>query len=326
MIESLGLDSLELSRFSINDNAANMKCAIQQSQYLTEYNCDIHTLELCIKYSFRDTPGMLDVLRASKQVAKFVNKSSKAQTQLKDTCKKYKIKFKKPVNPPNTRWSGYHKNLTSILYLKQPLMYLFSENSDWDDYSLSSDDWKLVESATNLLKFFCDTVNIWQSESTPTLNTVIERVFTMNEEITKYIKNNKRNKIAVKFAEKLLHHLKLRFPNSGTDNKFRCVANYLSPNYRGIHLHQNNKYDDTKADIKLMSLFSSNISPETAASTAGSDDSDDDLNLSPTSKLKKQYMSRQSTTTTTTIENTCPFLKEFTRYESFSLAKNSVDV
>ena len=108
MIESLGLDSLELSRFSINDNAANMKCAIQQSQYLTEYNCDIHTLELCIKYSFRDTPGMLDVLRASKQVAKFVNKSSKAQTQLKDTYKKYKIKFKKPVNPPNTRWSHLH--------------------------------------------------------------------------------------------------------------------------------------------------------------------------------------------------------------------------
>ena len=159
---------------------------IKLSQYLTEYNCDIHTLELCIKYSFRDTPGML---KATKALAKFVNKSSKALKQLKDTSKRYNIKFKKFVNPPPTRWSGYYKSLASVLYLKQPLMYLLSENSEWEEFSLSSTDWKLIESASNLLKHFCDTVDIWQSENIPTLNRVIERVYTMNEEITKYIKN-----------------------------------------------------------------------------------------------------------------------------------------
>ena len=73
-----------------------MKCDIKLSQYLTEYNCDIH------RAVYQDTPWMLDVLKATKAVAKFVNKISKALKQLKDTCKRYNIKFKKIVNPPPT--------------------------------------------------------------------------------------------------------------------------------------------------------------------------------------------------------------------------------
>ena len=45
MIESLKLNSYDFLLLSINDNASNMHCAIDLSDYLTEINCTIQTLE-----------------------------------------------------------------------------------------------------------------------------------------------------------------------------------------------------------------------------------------------------------------------------------------
>ena len=38
MIEELGLDDLEIKKWSVNDNASNQKKAIEDSNYLQEYN------------------------------------------------------------------------------------------------------------------------------------------------------------------------------------------------------------------------------------------------------------------------------------------------
>ena len=40
-----------------------MKLAIKKSNYLTQYLCDIHTLELVIKDAIKNTPGMADILK-----------------------------------------------------------------------------------------------------------------------------------------------------------------------------------------------------------------------------------------------------------------------
>ena len=49
--------------FCINDNASNMKLAIKKINYLTQYLCDIHTLELVIKDAIKKTLGMADILK-----------------------------------------------------------------------------------------------------------------------------------------------------------------------------------------------------------------------------------------------------------------------
>ena len=53
MIEELGLDDLEIKKWSVNDNASNQKKAIEDSNYLHEYNCDIHTLQFGIGDTFK---------------------------------------------------------------------------------------------------------------------------------------------------------------------------------------------------------------------------------------------------------------------------------
>ena len=74
MIESLGLNDIDVDLYSINDNAANMKAAIRSSMYLLEYNCDIHTLQLGIVDTFKSVDGMKAVLDKSKQLATFTHK------------------------------------------------------------------------------------------------------------------------------------------------------------------------------------------------------------------------------------------------------------
>jgi hypothetical protein len=45
MIEQLAMDTVDIAKYAINDNAANMKLAISESQYLIQYFCDIHIHE-----------------------------------------------------------------------------------------------------------------------------------------------------------------------------------------------------------------------------------------------------------------------------------------
>ena len=99
MLEKFGLDNIDWDLFSVNDNASNMKLGIKLSKYLTEYNCDIHTLELAIKDSFEGTPGIKNTLKRAQDLARYVTKSPNAQKDIKDECSKEKFITKKLSTP-----------------------------------------------------------------------------------------------------------------------------------------------------------------------------------------------------------------------------------
>ena len=61
------------------------------------------------------------------------------------------------------------------------------------------------------------------------------------------------------FARELKQQLEARFRKKGTDNKLRRMANYLAPQFRGIHLDEMNALEDTKNKIELESA---RITPE----------------------------------------------------------------
>ena len=88
MIESLGFGSEKFNLISVNDNASNMKLAIPLSDYLTEYSCKIHWLELALKDIQKATPSMTTVLKKSK---KLISVKSQ-QWQLKRSKKLAKLK------------------------------------------------------------------------------------------------------------------------------------------------------------------------------------------------------------------------------------------
>ena len=59
-----------------------------------------------------------------KKLAKFTHKSTVAAKELKREAEKQNIPFRKIANPPNTRWSGRLKNLSSVQHLQKPLINL----------------------------------------------------------------------------------------------------------------------------------------------------------------------------------------------------------
>ena len=324
MIESLKLNSSDFVLLSVNDNASNMHLAIELSEHLIETNCSIHTLELVVKDGVKNTQSVINVLKKSKGIAKYVNKSTVATTDLKKACEECNIQFKKPVNPPNTRWCGFYKNLDSILHLKSALLYLNSEDN-WKEHVLSVADWKLIEATSSLLKYFSETVLIFESESQPTMHEVIPRIFSLNERLSSFIESS-TNVNAKKFAKELQKSLNKRFPNHGSENNFRRMANYLAPQYKGMHLNEFNKLEETYLDIKLLFQSTSNVTPVTASQTAISEA--ETLDLSPNSKMRRRFQAQKSSAASSSrvLENSCPFEKEFCRFDSFSLAPSTVNV
>ena len=312
MIEELGLDNGQWELFSINDNASNVKLGIQLSSYLEQYFCSIHTLELGVKDTFKNVPGMQAVVIKTKALGKFTHKSTVANEALKNEAKKENVRFKQLVNPPNTRWSGYHDNLASVLYMKKPLMNLMASQDALAEHELSAGDWKLIEGAVQLLKPVRCTIKIWEAEKEPTMHTVIERLYSMHSIIDEFIASPRNNRF-----EK-------RFPNTGTDEKLRRIANYLAPQYKGIHLEATKKLGDTKEEIKqeVMDLGDDHGEPELEI------DDIDVAPLSPTSRLRKQFLDKQQRAEVDGFleDRITPIEREIRRYEAFSLPPKTVDI
>ena len=231
MIEELKLDRSDFLLVSVNDNAANMKLGLQLSRYLEEYNCDIHTLELVIKDAFKNNDKMLDLLKKCQKICNYSH-SHLGSRDLREACTKCEIPLKKLVNPPNTRWCGFHATLKSILEMKYPLMKIFEDCDNWSDMVLNPADWKLIESAAYFLNLFRETVLMFEAEATPTMHLVVERIYTLNSILHDFIVRNNNQSYITKFARELSKSLNKRFPNSGSTQKYRSIANYLAPQFK----------------------------------------------------------------------------------------------
>ena len=192
MIEQLELDSLSAPMYAINDNASNMQKSIRESRYLQQYLCDIHTLQLGVEDTFAEVDGMAEVLKKCKALAKLTHTSTTvAYQQLKSQCTKLGVRFRKLKNPNSTRWNSAYTNMDSILLLKTVLQSLFEddETNTWPSFALTVSEWKLIQGAVTVLKPFLLVTKSWEAEKTPTINLVIERIYTLHETLNGFIVN-----------------------------------------------------------------------------------------------------------------------------------------
>ena len=309
MIEELHLDTIAIQKYSVNDNAANQKKAIQESAYLTEYNCDIHTMQLGIQDTFKDVVGMKTVLDNSKAIARFTHQTTLAMEQLKKECKLHGVPFRKPKNPQETRWNSSYACMESVWHLRKPLHDLMDKDPKWAQFTLNFREWKLLEGAVKLLKPFLVATKMLEAEKTPTINLVIERIVTLEDGLKRFIADRNNCQFGVTFAKSLLKNLQFRFPASGTERFERRVANYLDPRYKGVHImNMLGVLEETKAEIV------EKYSEENVLSRPSSNESSS-LSLSPTSRLLKQARNKRLN------ENAGSKLEsEMLQYESFSLA------
>ena len=320
MISDLGLDNNSAVLYAVNDNASNMRLGIKLSDNLVQYLCDIHTIALAVKDTFDDVTGMETVLKKCKDLAKFTHQSTVAQGDLEKAAKSENIEFRKLKNPGETRWSSQHDTMESVLHLKEAIKKLCDENDDWADKTIARSGWKLIEGAVEILKPIRDTIKALEGEKEPTMHRVLERLYDNHYLLNKFINDKDNCQFGIGFARSLKRNLERRFPNRGCDVKERRFANYLAPQFKGVHLLTSNKLESTKEEIEAASNELENIAFDDSEVV---DDIESDIELSPTSKLLKQSQAKFPQALT---KNRSKIRLEMDRYESFSLVSKHVNV
>ena len=319
MIETMGLQENNIKLWSVNDNASNMHVAIRESKYLLELNCCIHTLSLAVSDTFKQVSGMKKVLKKAKKLAKYAHNEG-PKNQLKTAAKSANLKFRKPKCPGETRWSSQLDCMSSLQPYKGVIEALSVENREWEKRNLSKQEWKLLDGACANLRPLKETIKVWEGETEPTIDHVLERLYVNHPILDNFIfdPNNQREKSGILFAKKLKANLELRFPEKGTTCEIFQWANYLNPLYKGIHLVDEEKLKDVKEAMEEEWKREIVVEEE---SLAGANGGDENIELSPTSKLRLKLGTR--------IEykrrkHTSAFRKETERYETFSTPTKNV--
>ena len=319
MIESMGMQEEKIKLYSVNDNASNMRVAIMESKYLEELNCAIHTISLAVTDTFKSVQGMKKVLKKAKKLAKYSH-SEGPMRQLKGAVEGAGLKFLKPKTPGETRWSSHLDCFGSLRPYKEIFENLSAENREWEKRNLSKQQWKLLEGAVANLEPFKDTIKAWEGEKEPTLDRVIERVYINHTILDSFISDprNQKEKCGLMFARKLKENLENRFPAKGTDCMIYGKANYLSPQFKGIHLMAEDKLEEVKSAMEeewKQRQAEVEVSAESVHETV--------CPLSPTSQLRKKLGTR---TEYRKHKKISPIRKEMERYENFSAAAKTMSV
>ena len=191
MITSLGLDSPDIVKYVVNDNAANAVCAIKLSPDLIQILCAIHTLQLSVGDTFKDAsvgPTMMkNVLAKGKALAKLVKKSGPLMQELKKACADVDIAYTTLKNPNETRWHSEVTNLASILKVEKALTRLVNTDTtgQWSSIVFSPGEWRLAKAAVKVLQIPLSVTKMWEGEKYPTMNLVVSELYGMKSRLQK---------------------------------------------------------------------------------------------------------------------------------------------
>ena len=165
-----------------------------------------------------------------------------------------------PKNIPqanDTRWDSEFTLLQGVIYHRECLQRLDREG-ELPGLVPSNREFLMIQGAVEVLGKCKETTKIFEMEKVPTLPLVVERIYTMFKEIEAFTKNHRASQVtrqALEFSKVLLSKLKERFPQYGMDRELNCMANYLNPALKGLHLKLfPGKFDSTKQllEEKLM--------------------------------------------------------------------------
>ena len=87
---------------------------------------------------------------------------------------------------------------------------------------------------------------MFEQEKVPTVNLVMDRLYTVNSELEEFIDDEENDRVAVNFAICLRDNLNARFPKFGGNKELNCMGNYLNPSMKGVHLKEAKLFQDTK--------------------------------------------------------------------------------
>ena len=308
VLDSILTEDLKVSdslpKFGTSDNAANMIKALDQSS-ANMYGCNNHTQQLAILDAFKDFKSeefmeeitMLDSSDACKKLAEFVHKSPLAKMMLTSECEETGHSPKAIPQANDTRWDSRCSNMEGTLYHEECLMRLarkgkFTKRIDGHTVSMipSITNFRMIKGGVEVLKICRETTKLFEQEKVPTLPLVVERLYNMDKDLESFINDdeNREEQMSIDFAEVLRAKLNERFPEFGTDRELNCIANYLNPSIKGVHLKLIKKLQGTKILMEEKLKLWRVDTEETVIVDENEEDTAPVVKMSPTDLLKQQ--------------------------------------
>ena len=147
-----------------------------------------------------------------------------------------------------------------------------------------------------MLKPVRDTIKVWETETEPTMQTVIEQLYSLHEHIDTFTKDKENTRYGIGFAKELTNQVEKRFPNKGGDDKIRRMANLLNPHIKGLHLEDMELFEETKKEIEVeVKKMENSLEEDIFEEEVTEEDANP---LSPNRKLKKELQSKQQRNST----------------------------
>jgi hypothetical protein len=257
-LDEFVLNKLDLGRIkfkvAVSDNCSNVVAAIRES-CMEMYTCLCHLQQLGINDAFKafkdNTSGltMVDVIAKCKSLSTHLHKSEPSMKLLVAECS---VEGHYPKNIPQaneTRWDSAFTLLQGVIYHRECLQRLDRED-ELPGLVPTNREFLMIQGAVEVLGKCKETTKCFEQEKVPTLPLVVERIYTMFKEIEAFTKNNRASQVtrqALEFSKVLLGKLKERFPQYGMNRELNCMANYLNPALKGLHLKLiPGKFESTK--------------------------------------------------------------------------------
>ena len=267
---------------------------------------------------------MMNVLKKCQDLATYLHKSNVAPALLSQECSQVGHSPTVVMQSNDTRWDSQEACMNSVIAHQTCLENLARRGEErFPELVPTITDFILMKGACENLKRCKITTKIFEQEKVPTINLVVDRIFTMVEELDTFIKDKNNRGSGVMFARHLKTQLEKRFPGYATDRDLNCFANYLDPVIKGLHLKAVNKFDITINKLESMVDEESQSIPEENNNVG----EDEPLKpLTPREKLKKKILEKESSQ----LNQREPiyfskFRKECATYESMPDADNTTD-
>ena len=215
------------------------------SVFTTAYkhiSCFIHTLQLVVKI-FESTPSFRSSLQTAYSVVKKVNKSCKATELLIQKA------GKKLVNDCPTRWDSTYLMIQRLLDVKPHLNEVLEELT-WD--SLTTTQWKHLDTIQDLLQPFAHHTNITSAEH----STTIAMVVPVLKELNLHLQETSKTIGVGAVSKKMLLDLNKRFeyvtnPKADNFDSLYVASTLLNPPYRRL-LDSKQVHEAKQLLLKLM--------------------------------------------------------------------------
>ena len=295
-ISDLNLNE-EVHRACANDNGSNVVLAAKESEEInTELRCNDHTLQLAITKAIKNSPELQGGIKKCTDLASHTHRSAPSTSRLQDACEELGIKPRKLSVPCTTRWNSEYMCVRSVLQVKEAVQSLAQTVDDFERSCPSDDQWTTLENCLPFLQKVNNISETLSADKRPTIQEVIPELFVLQQELSAEV--NHHHKPSRKFFRMLKDELQKRFPLNGAEKQMNCLANFLDPRYKGLHLMEYKKFEETKkillAQEKEVTPSEETEAPESVINTDKERDQNSQINYHDL--LRKRLQQGISTT------------------------------